>query len=258
MTLRKITFLVALSLLAIPAVFAAPPQTKVPGCSAAAADHAAAGRVELIAGTDIFNGELLQTGNDGRLIVQCESVKLALAPGSSMRVFHSDAKTSVELEGGIVAYSTDGRLEDLAIYGLDVKVVPDTAQPALGQVDVSSHCAVSVESTKSSAAVRSGEETRIVEQAKAYNVTPVFGVDYSEDWRPIPADYPDFPREAKYHESHHHVACATAADVPNAPVKSPFLTASQFHQIVGIGVGTGVGIWLYHKYSESPSKPNGE
>jgi hypothetical protein len=258
MTLPKVTFFAALCLLAVPAVFAAPAQTNVPGCSAAVADHATASRAQLIAGTDIFNGELLQTANDGGLIVQCNSVKLALAANGSMRIFQTGPTTSVELEGGIVAYSTAGRSEDLTIYGLDVKVVPDTRQATLGQVNMPSHCQLSVQSTKGTVAVTSAKETRVVEESKGYDVTPAFGVDYSEDWHPVPTDYPDFPREAKYHESHHHVACTAAPYQNTTPVHA--LGASQFHEMEIAGGLVGLGVLLWWKTGgggggESPFKP---
>jgi hypothetical protein len=240
-------------MLVVPAAFASPAQTSVPGCSAMVADHATSGRTDLIAGTNVFNGELLRTRGDGHLILQCETVKLALAPDSSMRVFQYDAKTSVELEGGIVDYSTGGQSEDLSIYGLDVKVIPDTKQPTVGEVDVASDCELSVQSTKGAISVVSDKETKTIQESKAYRVTPKMGVDYSEDWRPVPADYPDYPHDAKYHESHHHVACA-AAPYQNA-VKTPLMSASEFHEILAVGTATGVGVLLYKKWSESPSQP---
>ena len=256
MTLSKLSLLTVLSFLAAQAVCAAPAQSSAPGCSVTIADHALISGTDAVVGTDIFNGELLQTRDNGDLMVQCKTVKLAMASNSSIRVFQSGTRTSVELERGIVAYSTAGQSEDLALYSLDVKVVPDTRQTSAGQLDVSSHCELSVRSTKSSAAVTTDKETKIVEESKAYDVTPKLGVDYSDDWHPVPADYPDFPREAKYHDSHRHVACAAAALEQNAATAKAALTAGEFHQIIVTGALVGTGITIWGVLRESPSKPS--
>jgi hypothetical protein len=180
-------------------------------------------------------------------------VRLSLSPDSEMRVFQYQTITSVEVEQGVVAYSTLGQSEDLALYALDVKIVPDTKQPTFGQVDVASPCELSVQSIKGSVAVTSAKETKIVEESKAYDVTPKLGVNYSDNWRPVLEDYPDYPREAKYHESHHHVACA-AAPLQNASIR-PAFTSSSFREIAVVGGLAGTSAILWYLESESPSKP---
>lgn len=253
MKLPKLLFVGALSLLAARVVLAAPGQTIPLGCSVTVANDATISGTEATIGTDIFSGELLRTSGDGHLMIQCRTVRLALASDSSMRLFQLGTKTSVELERGIVDYSTGGQSEDLTLYGLDVKIVPDTRQPTIGQVDVSSHCELSVQSTKGTAAVTSEKKTEIVEESKAYDVTPTLGVDYSDDWHPVPADYPDFPSQAKYHDSHHHVVCA-AAPVQNAGIKAA--TNPEIFRAIAIGgIAGGGGYGLWQLESESPSKP---
>jgi hypothetical protein len=257
MTFHKWMPLAALCLLAATAASAAPRQAgqaTSTACSATVADHATIAGSEAAVGTDIYSGELLQTSNDGSLMVQCKTVRLALASNSSMRIFQSDAKTSVELERGIVTYSTGGFSEDLTLYSLDVKIVPETKQPTIGQVDVSSRCELAVQSTKGKVAVTSDKETKIVEESKAYDVTPKIGVDYSDNWQPVLNDYPDFPRQAKYHDSHHHVPCA-AAPPQNASVKPP-MDPEVFREIAVGGLMAGTGIILWHFESESPYKPH--
>lgn len=253
MRLRKLVWLAALCLVAGPVALAAPAQTSPLACSATVADHATISRVEATVGADVYGGELLQTANDGSLTIQCRAVRLALASNSSMRVFQSGTKMSVEVERGIVAYSTGGQMEDLTLYALDVKIVPNTSQATVGQIDVASHCEVSVESIKGSVSVTSEKETKVVEESKAYDVTPKLGVDYSDDWQPVPADYPNLPRDAKYHDSHHHVACA-AAPIQNQAAKAP-IDPEVFREITVGGLMAGGGIILWHEIIESPSKP---
>jgi hypothetical protein len=240
-------------LVVAPAVLAAPGQTNPAACLVTVADHATISGSDAAAGADIYSGELLQTGDNGRLMVQCKTIRLAMASNSSIRVFQAGTETSVELERGIVDYSTSGHSEDLVLYSLDVKIVPDTKQATVGQVDVASHCELSVQSTKGTAAVTYEKETKVVEESKAYDVVPKMGVDYSDDWRPVPADYPDFPRQAKYHDSHHHIACA-AAPVQNAATKAA-LDPGVFREIAVAGTLAGVGIVLWKIESESQYKP---
>jgi hypothetical protein len=255
MTLSKTTLFGALFLLAGPAALAAAPgQTEASGCLAIVATHATISKIDAVTGTDIFSGELLQTSRDGQLTIQCKTVRLGLGPDSSMRVFQSGTETSVEVERGIVAYSTGGQSENLALYGLDVKIVPDTKQPTIGQVDVGSDCELSVQSTKGTAAVTSGKDTKIVEESKAYDVTPKLGVDYSDDWRPTLADYPEFPSQAKYHDSHHHVACAAAAEEQDAVAKN-LTGAGVFRSVAIAGALAGGGIIIWHIESESQYTP---
>lgn len=254
MRLTKSTVLAVLSLFSAPLILAAPAQTSAAGCSVTVADHATIARAEAVADTDIFSGELLRTSDNGRLMIQCGTVRLALASDSSMRVFEYGTKTSVELERGIVAYSTAGRSEDLTLYGLDAKIVPDTKQPTTGQVDVSSACDLSVESTKGTATVTSDKRTKTVDENRAYEVVPKLGVEYSDDWRPVPADYPDYAHDAKYHNSHHHIACA-AAPVQNASTTPAMTNPAVFRGIVAGGVLLGAGYYFWDRLTESPYKP---
>lgn len=249
MPLTKSTILCVFSLFVVPVVVAAPGQTSAAGCSAITASRATISGVEAIAGTAIFSGELLETSYDGSVMVQCGTVRLAVASDSSIRVFQTGTKTSVELERGKVIYSTGGRSEDLALYSLDAEIIPDTKQPTIGQIELFSSCNLSVQSTKGAAAVKSEKETKIVEESKAYDITPKLGVTYSDNWHPVPADYPDFPRQAEYHKSHNHVSCV-ASRIQNARTDPELFRAIP---IVAGMAGAGYEVWRLE--SESPYKP---
>jgi hypothetical protein len=254
MTLTKSMFLAVLSILAAPVMFAAPAQTTPASCLVTEADNAAIGRAEAVIGTDIFSGELRRTSTDGRLAIQCGTVRLALGSSSSMRVFQSATRLSVEIERGVVDYSTAGRSEDVSLYGLDAVIVPDTRRAALGEVDVYSPCQLSVQSIKGTATVTSDKRSKVVEESKAYRVTPKLGVDYSDDWRPVPADYPDYSPQSRYHNSHHHIACA-AAPIQNASTTPAMTNPEVFRAIVAGGLLGGAGYYLWDRESESPYKP---
>src|SRR5579871_537893 len=208
-------------------------------CTATLAQNATVGGTHLSEGTTVFAGERLVTGDGGQVRVQCGGVRLALADNSAMRAFQAGTKTIVELEHGTVTYATPGHSEDLSIYSLDIRVIPVTSQPAMGQISSPSHCQISVRPTKSSATVTSGRETKEIEESKSYEVTAEEGVDYRDDWKPVLTDYPEYPRDADYHHSHGHVACAAA--YANQSGRAPRPPAGTGHfKLVAIGIAVVV------------------
>ena len=228
-------------------------------CSVTAAENARAGNAPISVGTAVYSGELLSTGLGGQLRLQCGTVRLALAESGRIRAFQSGNRTSVELENGTLVYATAGNSEHLEIFSLDIKVVPLTSVPAMGQVSSNNHCHTSVQATKSSAEVSVGNDVKMVDEGKAYDVTADSGVDYSDSWQPILTDYPTFPRDADYHKSHSHVSCAPAyakqtLRTPHGPTGGIGPALPHFREIA-IGV-LGVVTWLgIDEALESPHKP---
>lgn len=223
-------------------------------CTVTAAQNATIGGSQLSEGTTVFAGERLATGQNGQIRVQCGTVRLALADNSAMRTFQSGSKTIVELDHGTLLYSTSGNSEDLAIYSLDIRITPTTTQPATGQVYAPNHCQTSVRPTKSTVTVTVGDETKLIEESKSYEVTAERGVDYRDDWKPVLSDYPDYPKEAEYHHSHGHVVCAPA--FAHQSGKAPIAAGGPSHfRLLAIGgILTVTGITI-HKALESPDKP---
>jgi hypothetical protein len=85
-------------------------------------------------------------------------------------------------------------------------------------------------------------------------VTSELGVDYQDSWQPVPADYPEFPRDAQYHHSHSHAACPAAyTNQTHNPVKSA-IGDGHFGEIA-IGISIGVSIPIIKCALESPHKP---
>ena len=225
-----------------------------PICTATAAENAALSGTRLSQGTTVFSGEQITTQDRGQALIQCGGVNLALAEDSAMRPFQAGTKLLVELERGTLLYSTPGNSEDLTIYSLDIRIAPHTEKPAAGQVSAPSHCRISVRPSKSSVTVTSGRESKVIEESKAYEVTAELGVTYRDTWKPVSADYPDFPRDAEYHHSHDHVACAPAyANQTGRPPISPTV-AGHFREIV-IGVAVAVTGHVIHEVLESSDRP---
>jgi hypothetical protein len=201
-------------------------------------------------GATVFSGDLLRTGDQGRLSVQSGTVQFALGENSSARIFRNGTRTIVEIERGTLAYTAKGANEDITLFALDVRMVPKTVLPAAVQVSIISRCEVTVTAFRSTIDVTSGRETRTVEESGSFRVLSDFGVDYRDSWQPVLADYPEYPREAGYHRSHGHVACPAA--VWQAPVTA--MAGGHFREIA-IGIALIVTIPAVHEVFESPDRP---
>ncbi len=211
---------------------------------------ATVGNANVTEGATVFSGDLLKTGDQGRLNVQCGTIQFAMGENSSIRLFRNGNRTIVEIERGTLAYSFKGGAEDLALFALDIRIVPKTNVSAAGQVSIISRCDVHVTAIHSTIEVTSGRETRTIEETKSFRVLSDSGVDYRDSWQPVLADYPDYPRDALYHRSHSHVACP--AGVWRAPVVAA--AKSHFGEVVGVigGIITGP---VVHEAFESPDRP---
>ena len=229
-------------------------QVGSPICTVTGAENAALSGTRLSQGTAVFSGEQITTQDHGQALVQCGGVHLALSENSAMRPFQNGTKILVELERGTLIYATPGNSEDLTIYGLDIRIVPHTEKPAAGQVSSPSHCRISIRPSRSSVTVTSGRESKVIEESKAYEVTADLGVTYRDTWKPMSADYPDFARDAEYHHSHDHVACAPA--YANQTSKPPVLpiVASHFREIA-IGIAVAVTVPIINEVLESSDRP---
>ena len=214
------------------------------------ASNATVGSGSVSEGATVFSGELLKTGDHGRLNVQSGSVQLVLGENTSVRVFKNLNRTLVEIERGTLTYTARGASEDLTLFALDIQFVPKTSFPASGQISIVSRCDVNVTAIRSTVEATSGRETRTIEETKSFRVISEMGVDYRDSWHPVLSDYPEYPREAEYHRSHSHVAC------PAAPWKSPVSALAQGHfREIAIGIAVIIGVPPIIKAFESPDRP---
>jgi hypothetical protein len=229
-------------------------QQATPAGVVAIATNATLGSTTVSEGATVFSGDVLKTGDGGRLQVQSGALQFVLGANSAARIFRADNRFLVELERGALAYTAKGGGEDLTLYALDVKFLPKTTLPAAGQITIVSRCNLTATSTHSSIEVTSGRETRTVEESKSFRILSAVGVDYRDSWKPVLSDYPEYPRDAEYHHSHDHIACA--ADLTQQAHKAPIsaLGAGHFGEIVGGGV-TIIGVIGVIKAFESPDRP---
>jgi len=216
------------------------------------ATNATIGNGNVSEGATVFSGDLLKTGDQGHLSIQSGSLQFVLGENSSARVFQNLNRTIVELERGTVAYTAKGVNENLTIFALDIRFVPQTSLQVAGQISILSRCDVSLIAIRGAVEVTSGRETKTVQENKSYRVLSDFGVDYRDSWQPVLSDYPDYPRDAQYHHSHGHVACVAAANAAQNPVSA--LAEGHFREIIGGGIGIITG-WGIHEALESPDRP---
>ncbi len=204
-------------------------------------------------GSTVFSGDLLKTASDGRLQIQSGTMQFVLERDSSARIFRTGERVIVELERGSVSYSAKGVSENLTLFAQDVKFIPNTSELAVGQIVIVSRCELKATAQRSTLAATAGKESHVIDTNKTYDVRADIGVDYNDSWKPVLQDYPEYPREADYHHSHNHVACAPAVwQNAKGPIQAG--TPGHFMLVVGVGVAVGTGVILY-KALESPDKP---
>ena len=225
-------------------------QQGIPVGAITLANNATIANSNVNVGSTVFSGDLLKTGDQGGMTVQAGSLQFTLGQDTSVRLFRAESRTIVELESGTVAYTAKGTSEDLTIFALDIRFVPQTNVPAAGKISIASRCHVIATAAHSTIDATSGREKKTIEETKSYTVLSEFGVDYKDDWQPVLADYPEYPRDAQYHHSHSHVACP--AGVWNTKVTAP-LTG---HFAIAAGAGAGiVTVIVVHKVFESSERP---
>jgi hypothetical protein len=249
MSVKKIVFIGFLA--TGPFVLGARAQEATPVGAVTASNNATIANGSVSVGSTVFSGDLLKTGDQGAMAVQAGSLQFTLGPDTSVRLFRVANRTMVELESGTIAYTAKGINEDLTLFALDIRFVPQTNVPAAGQINIVSRCHIIASAVHSTIEAKSGRETKTIEETKSYTVLSDFGVDYKDSWQPVLADYPDYPRDAQYHHSHSHVACP--AGVWNTSKVAPALT-SHFAEAAGVGAGI-VTIVVVHKIFESSDRP---
>jgi len=229
-----------------------PPQVPVQVAVVTIAGNAMLGVTPVSNGTTIFSGDLLKTGENGRLQIQSGSIQFVLDANSAARIFRAGDQVLVEVEGGSVSYSARGISEHLVLYAQDIKFVPATTEPAVGQITIVSRCEVKATALRSTLEATSGKETRTIESNKSYSVLSEIGVEYNESWKPTLPDYPQYPRDANYHHSHNHVACAPGVWKQRPPLQAGNQGHFKYALIGAAAIGTAIPVI---KAMESPDAP---
>jgi hypothetical protein len=195
-------------------------------------------------GATVYSGDYLHTDDNGALLVRVGALSLELESNSEAHIYTAPYGAVVELNRGSVIYTTPGTAQNLVIVASDVRFTPDVTMPDLGRVTIDNPCEVTAYSQHGQANAKSGKESHLIEEGKAYHVRADNKISYREFLSPDADDY---------HRHHEHVPCAAALD--NFSNKLPLGAMGGHFAIAAatmIGAGTGIAVW---KVLESPDKP---
>jgi hypothetical protein len=170
-------------------------------------------------GATIYEGDRIETEENGSLSLRAGTVQLSLSANSLVVMKHDESGLTPTLERGSVVFRTESG--GLRLNAADVAVRPQSPAPTLGQMTLET-CAVVVTSNVQALEVTAGPETKIVEEGKSYRVLLVDGAC-----------------SANSHRS------------PLATGKSRFLVLT----LIGAGATLAAIIPLIHKALESPDHP---
>lgn len=209
----------------------------------AKAQSAQVGSSPLAEGSTVYSGDYLSTGDHGSLLIRIGPLSLNLESSSAVHIYRAPYGAIVELDRGSVVYTTPGTADNIVIVANDVRVTPAVSVADLGRVSINDPCNVTVYSQHGQADVKSGSESHLVEEGKAYRIRGENEISYRQYVSPEDDDY---------HRYHFHKPCAPVEMVhghsPIAPGQSHFLLVTG----VLAGTATGIGVW---KAFESPNRP---
>jgi hypothetical protein len=176
------------------------------------------GNSDATEGATVYSGDFLSTKDGGSLQVRIGTLSFELQSSSSLHIYRAPYGAIAELDSGTVTYSTPGGGQNLVIVASDVRVTPVLSISDYGRVSIDDPCNVTVQSQKGQVDVRSGSESRLVDQGKAYRVSADNEISYHKYLS---------PDEDRYHDYHDHKPCAVyqtmKGHAPIAPGQSKFL-----------------------------------
>jgi hypothetical protein len=168
-------------------------------------------------GATIYEGDRIETEENGALSLRAGTVQLSLSANSRVVLKHDESGLTPTLERGSVVFRAESG--GLRLNAAEVVARPQSAAPTLGQLTLET-CAVVVTSTLKALEVTAGTETKIVEEGKSYRVLLLGGACSANSHRP-----------------------------PLATGKT-----SRFLEIALIGAGAAM-IPILHETLESPDRP---
>jgi hypothetical protein len=132
-------------------------------------------------GATIYEGDRIETEENGALSLRAGTVQLSLSANSRVVMKHDESGLAPTLERGSVVFRAESG--GLRLSAADVVVRPQSSAPTLGQLTLET-CAVVVTSNLQTLEVTAGTETKIVEEGKSYRVLLVDGACTANSHRP--------------------------------------------------------------------------
>lgn len=127
------------------------------------------GSNELTTGATIFDGDRLETEDQGSLQFRAGKLQMTLLGNSAIVLTQSDAGLSATLQRGSVIFSAAEDVSSMDLRAGDVRVRPKNAASTLAQVTID-NCSVVVTSQHGDLEVTALNEMKLVAQGKAYRV----------------------------------------------------------------------------------------
>jgi hypothetical protein len=125
-----------------------------------------------------------------------------------------------------------------------VRIVANKERPVLAEITLHGTGDLQIKVTHGNLEVRTGRETKTLEEGHAYEVIPEFSVNGSRN----PAISPE---ASEYHRGHKHDTCAPAAKLAKHPAKAG---VSHVTEVV-VTATTVVTILAVSEALESPDRP---
>jgi hypothetical protein len=132
-------------------------------------------------GATIYDGDRIETEENGALSLRAGTVQLSLSANSRVVIKHDESGLTPTLERGSVAFRAESG--GLRLNAAEVVARPQSSAPTLGQLTLET-CAVVVTSNLQALEVTAGTETKIVEEGKSYRVLLLDGACSANSHRP--------------------------------------------------------------------------
>lgn len=136
-------------------------------------------------GTNVYDGDRLETHDKGALSVRSGQIQLLLSENSTMWMNHENSILTPTLKEGTVVFRAEPG-QAIEVRADDVRVRPHTSFATVGQVTIEK-CDVLVTAQTQSLEVTAGRENKILEEGKTYRVTRANACAVAEFHAPIAA-----------------------------------------------------------------------
>lgn len=136
-------------------------------------------------GTNVYDGDRLETHDKGALSVRSGQIQLLLSENSIMWMNHENSILTPTLKEGTVVFRVETG-QAIEVRADDVRVRPHNPVPTVGQVTIEK-CDVLVTAQTQSLEVTAGRENKILEEGKTYRVTRANACAAAEFHAPIAA-----------------------------------------------------------------------
>ncbi len=209
------------------------------------AERAHLGSGQVTAGASIFSGDVLSTDSEGHAQVRIGQTRFQLLGDTQVALFSTANGAVAELRHGSIMVSNNSASEGFRVFASDIRIVPTSDRPILGQITLNSDCDVQISAEHGKLEATVGRETKTIEEAHSYDVRPEFSV---LDIR-VPGISPD---DAEFHRGHNHASCAA---IERKGMSVP-IAAGSSHFTLLAGAGAAIITTIVVKEAlESPDRP---